>query len=66
MPAAATLIGDFAGHVWSTRPTLRRQIVNMSAESVTDAAAMARHTVLTVAKILFALIVGEADNASKP
>jgi hypothetical protein len=38
----------------------------MSAESVADAAAMARHTGLTVANILFALIVEETDNAGKP
>jgi hypothetical protein len=66
MPAGAILIGDFAGHVCSIRPILRRQIVNMSAESVADAAAMARHTGLTVANILFALIVEETDNAGKP
>ena len=65
MPAVAIPIGGFAGHVCSIRPISRRQIVNMSAESVADAAAMARHTDLTVAKILFALIVEEADNASK-
>jgi hypothetical protein len=66
MPAAATLIGDFAGHVWSTRPTLRKQIVNMSAGSVSDAAATAKHTDQTVARILFAPIVEEVDSASKP
>lgn len=66
MPAVVILIGGFAGHVCSIRPILRRQIVNMSAESATDAAAMARHTDLTVAKILFAPIVEEVDSASKP
>ena len=66
MPAVATLIGDFAGHVWSTRPTLRRRIVNMSAGSVSDAAATARHTDRIAVKILFAPIVEEADNAGKP
>ena len=65
MPAVAILIGGFAGHVCSIRPILHRQIVNMSTESVADAAAMARHTGLTVAKILFAPIVEETDNASK-
>ena len=65
MPAVAILIGAFAGHVWSIRPILRRQIVNMSAESVSDAAATARHTDRIAVKILFAPIVEETDNASK-
>ena len=65
MPAVAILIGAFAGRVWSIRPILRRQIVNMSAESVSDAAATARHTDRIAVKILFAPIVEETDNASK-
>ena len=65
MPSVAILIGAFAGRVWSIRPILRRQIVNMSAESVGDAAVTAKHTDQTVAKILFALTVEETDNASK-
>ena len=65
MPAVAILIGAFAGRVWSIRPILRRQIVNMSAESVGDAAATARHTDRIAVKILFAPIVEETDNASK-
>ena len=66
MPAVAILIGAFAGRVWSIRPILRRQIVNMSAESVGDAAVTAKHTDRIAVKILFAPIVEEADNASKP